>query len=186
MSQDSLNYFRLAMTKHWFPTTTRLVRKSTTTSLSRTTSTTMREPWWGKFVKTSRLTVANAFSVAANVATITMQVDYLCSALVPCKSFMCLTPSPLYPPCTCIHRSMPFLLGTNAPSTNTMDREGGEPSYELDFNLCCCGKNNNCFGATCCAHNSIFGINRVSGNNNNKKELVSTISRKCMPPSMWY
>jgi hypothetical protein len=92
------------------------------------------------------------------------------------KCFQCCCKGSYY------HNVYTLSADNNAPSTNTMDREGGEPSYELDVNICCCGKNNNCFGATCCAHNSIFDISRVSGNNN-KKELASTVQKMYAPAS---
>lgn len=131
------------------------------------------------FVKTYRPTVANAFSVAARAATITMQVE---SAHLPCSSFRA---SHTISTVSSMHMySQVYALpaDNNAPSTNTMDREGGEPSSELDVNICCCGKNNNCFGATCCAHNSIFDINRVFGNNK-KKELASIVQKMYAPAS---
>uniref|UniRef100_A0A7R9Z6R5 Phospholipid scramblase n=2 Tax=Pseudictyota dubia TaxID=2749911 RepID=A0A7R9Z6R5_9STRA len=63
--------------------------------------------------------------------------------------------------CSYYHNVYP-VADPKAPSAISMDRSSGgglgEPKYELKFNVCCCGENNNCCGATCFNHHAIFNI----------------------------
>lgn len=61
--------------------------------------------------------------------------------------------------CCSFYHHVHVQAAENAPVTNRMDRDGGDPKYELKLHLCCCqGGNNNFCAATCFNHNGIYEI----------------------------
>uniref|UniRef100_A0A7S4NES8 Phospholipid scramblase n=1 Tax=Odontella aurita TaxID=265563 RepID=A0A7S4NES8_9STRA len=136
--------------------------------LGRDTSTYMHKPFkcGGPLCCPLEMQVAN--EGGGNIGSVKENFDPYCSKCFEC----CCT-------CTVYHNVYPSSTPV-APSTKSMERDGelGEPKYELKFNTCCCGDNNNFCGATCFNHNSFFQIRDPSS-----EKVVGNIQKLFAPSS---